>query len=221
MLVASIAAHGGYDYLLLVDGGSERGAVVALLSLVFVLDALCFRALLRVSPFRGLSRTAGQCSVCLRPHGPLLRFCAGCGAALGLRAPSVLPIAFAPTVSAFVASFVLGGSLLALSARYHDLHYVALSQRAALGADDALWTLSGVLLVTSAFCGFVAGAFRGRRALLEATVAGCLVLLSGFLWLALRAPGALPRLLPAALPGLALSALVAAWVRRTQHEIHT
>lgn len=213
-LAASVAAHGGYDYLLLVHGGRERGAVVALLSLTLVLAALAFRTLLVTSPFRDATPREGSCASCARPHMALARFCAGCGHALRTPSAPRLPLAFAPTVWAFGASFTVGCALLVLSARYQDVAFRELAARTALGSDQAFGALLTAMLSTSAFCGLLAGALPGRHAVLESLVGNCLLLLSAFVWLSLEGPAAMLRLWPAVPLALALSASLAIWVRR-------
>lgn len=205
--LAAALLHGGYDYLLFVDGGRQRGSVVALLAVAGVLCALLFRALLTASPFRGVTTRAGSCVACDRPHGERSRFCAGCGELLVVPALS-LPLSFAGTLLAFgvqAAALLLG-----------TLASMALRQQTAPALWHALlkgtWWEAAPLLASLPLAGALAGLLSVRlraSGWLDLLVGSAFVWLYTLLYLTLSAP----ELSSAALLLLACPLLVACLVR--------
>ncbi len=207
--VASCVAHGTYDYVLIADHGSARGAVVAVLSAAGVVTAVLFRALLSASPFRGVAPRKGRCAACRHPYPAQARFCARCGMRLVVWIGPPLPVGFASTLLGFASQGLVLVSGSALLARLHEESAGELWSFAL--RSPSLRTLLAALLVAGGAltAGLCARAHRGRFARLEALLATSLVVLAALLFLALTDPHSLiPALwlVPLALAVAAVSA---------------
>jgi len=189
LLVAWLAAallHGSYDYLLFVDGGRQRGAVVALLAVAGILCALLFRALLARSPFRGVTTRAGGCLACERPHAARARFCAGCGELLVVPARG-LPLSFDGTVLTFGAQAVPLLAAALTRAALSDQPASSLWRLALTGSWwDALPLLT-CLLLAGALAGVLSARVRDSG-WLDLLVGSALTWLCTLLYLTLSAP---------------------------------
>lgn len=187
-LVTAIALHGAYDYLLMFDGGAQRGAVVALLSAAGVLCALLFRGLLSASPFRGVTPKAGACAACERPHLALARFCAGCGEPLVAPRVVRLPLDFAATLSSFVGH----GALLVLAmlacARLFGVAPDVLWSDALSSEGSALLALLVCVLVAAALPSAWVALLRRESGALDVLVGSAFAWLCTLLYLTLSAP---------------------------------
>lgn len=209
-LVAFAAAallHGAYDYLLFVDGGQKRGAVVALLVVAGVLCALLFRALLARSPFRGVTASAGRCVACERSYPARSRICIGCGELL-VMPEQALPLSFSGVLLTFGAQVValvgvpFGGAVLRAEPA------AALWRAALVGS----WWDALPLLTCLPLAGATAGLLSARvhaSGLLDLLVGSALAWLCTLLYLTLSAP----ELLVGALVLLLCSLLVACTAR--------
>jgi hypothetical protein len=202
-------AHGTYDYVLIADQGSARGAVVAVLSAAGVVTAVLFRALLRASPFRGVTPRKGRCPACRHPYPARARFCARCGLRLVVWVAPPVPLGFTATLLGFGSQGLVLVSGSVLLARLHresagELWSFALR-------TPSLRTVLAVVLVAGGAlsAGLCARAQRGRFARLEALLATSLVVLAALLFLALTDPHSLLPALWFALLALLVSALSA------------
>jgi RsiW-degrading membrane proteinase PrsW (M82 family) len=203
LVVAFLAAallHGGYDYLLFVDGGRQRGSVVALIAAAGVLCALLFRALLSASPFRDVTSRRGRCTHCEQPFDVRARFCAGCGDLL-VTPSRGLPLDFTAVLSAFLGQ---GGLLLASVwslARVRGLAPAALWAEGLAGPSQACaWLVCCAAL--GALFASLASVRLARGGALELLLGCALAWCCTLLYLTLTVPELMPRAL--ALWGLTL-----------------
>jgi RsiW-degrading membrane proteinase PrsW (M82 family) len=206
---ASWVAHGTYDYVLIADHGSARGAVVAVLSAAGVVTAVLFRALLGASPFRGVAPRKGRCAACRHPYPAQARFCARCGMRLVVWVAPPLPLGFAATLLGFASQGLVLVSGSVLLARLHEESTGELWSFAL--RTPSLRTLLGALVVAGGAltAGLCARAHRGRFARLEALLATSLVVLAALLFLALTDPTSLIPALWLVPLALAVSAVAA------------
>lgn len=190
-VLASLVAHGTYDYLLIVDQGRARGAVVAVFAVSGLATAVLFRVLLRASPYRLVTARAGSCASCGKRHGVRVRFCAGCGALLVPVVEPPLPLGFAATSLGFAAQGVILVSGTVLTARLFGESAPHLWLGALQSPSLRTLCVVGFLALGALATGLCVRAYRGRFPTLEAALSTSLVLLCALLFLALTEPRSL------------------------------